>query len=57
MTKADGRYRLPYSRDKGLAVLFLIFCAGRKLLRVTGRDKLIHVFFGGRSNFVKEHCK
>ena len=33
-----------------LAVLFLIFCAMRELIRVIGRDKFIHMFFGGHSN-------
>jgi hypothetical protein len=33
-----------------LAVLFLIFCALRELIRVIGRDKFIHMFFGGQSN-------
>jgi hypothetical protein len=40
-----------------LAVLFLIFCAMRELIRVIGRDKFIHMFFGGRSNFLKEDSK
>ncbi|MGD0279511.1 MAG: hypothetical protein ABSC11_09415 [Smithella sp.] len=33
-----------------LAVLFLIFCAMRELIRVLGRDKFILMFFGGHSN-------
>ncbi|MHB8770992.1 MAG: hypothetical protein ACYC7J_08350 [Syntrophales bacterium] len=33
-----------------LAVLFLIFCAMRELIRVIGRDKFIHLFFGARIN-------
>jgi len=33
-----------------LAVLFLIFCAMRELIRVIGRDKVIKMFFGGRIN-------
>ncbi len=33
-----------------LAVLFLIFCALRELIRVIGRDKSIRMFFGGLSN-------
>jgi len=33
-----------------LAVLFLIFCAMRELIGVIGKDKFIHLFFGGRSN-------
>ncbi len=37
-----------------LAVLFLMFCAMRELIRVIGRDKFIHLFFGGRINVVKE---
>jgi hypothetical protein len=40
-----------------LAVLFLIFCAMRELIRVIGKDKVIHIFFGGRSNFLKEDSK
>jgi len=33
-----------------LAVLFLIFCAMRELIRVLGPDKFIHMFFGGQNN-------
>lgn len=33
-----------------LAVLFFIYCAMRELVRVIGRDKVIHMFFVGRSN-------
>jgi hypothetical protein len=33
-----------------LAVLFLIFCAMRELIRVIGRDKVIQMFFVGRIN-------
>ena len=33
-----------------LAVLFLIFCAMRGLIRVIGRDKVIKIFFGSRIN-------
>jgi hypothetical protein len=33
-----------------LAVLFLIFCAMRELIRVIGKDKFIHMFFGGHIN-------
>ncbi len=33
-----------------LAVLFLIFCAMRELIRVIGRDKVIQMFFGSRGN-------
>jgi len=33
-----------------LAVLFLIFCFMRELIRVIGRDKFIHMFFGGHVN-------
>ena len=33
-----------------LAVLFLIFCAMREMIRVIGRDKFIHMFFGGHGN-------
>lgn len=33
-----------------LVVLFLIFCAMRELIRVIGKDKFIHMFFGGQSN-------
>jgi hypothetical protein len=29
-----------------LTVLFLIYCAMRELIRVVGRDKFIHMFFG-----------
>ena len=32
-----------------LVVLFLIFCAMRELIRVIGRDKCIHLFFGGKN--------
>lgn len=32
-----------------MVVLFLMFCAMRELIRVIGRDKFIHLFFGGRS--------
>jgi len=31
-----------------LAVLFFIYCAMRELVRVIGRDKVIHMFFAGR---------
>ena len=34
-----------------LAVLFLIFCALRELIRVIGRDKAIRIFFDDRNNF------
>jgi hypothetical protein len=37
-----------------LAVLFLMFCAMRELIRVIGRDKFIHLLFGGRINILKE---
>ena len=33
-----------------LAVLFLMFCTLRELIRVLGREKINHLFFGGRSN-------
>jgi hypothetical protein len=33
-----------------LAVLFLIFCAMRELIRVIGKDKVSHMFFSNRSN-------
>ena len=33
-----------------LAVLFLIFCAMRELIRVIGKDKVSHMFFSSRSN-------
>ena len=33
-----------------LAVLFFIYCAMRELVRVIGRDKVIHMFFTGRCN-------
>ncbi|MBI5594430.1 MAG: hypothetical protein HY881_28620 [Deltaproteobacteria bacterium] len=33
-----------------LAVLFFIYCAMRELVRVIGRDRVIHMFFVGRSN-------
>ena len=33
-----------------LVVLFLIFCAMRELIRVLGREKFIHLFFGGHSD-------
>ena len=32
-----------------LAVLFFIYCAMRELVRVIGRDKVIHMFFAGRN--------
>ncbi|MBI5594428.1 MAG: hypothetical protein HY881_28610 [Deltaproteobacteria bacterium] len=32
------------------AVLFFIYCAMRELVRVIGRDKVIRMFFVGRSN-------
>jgi hypothetical protein len=35
-------------------VLFVIFCAMRELIRVIGRDKFIHLFFGGRINKSEE---
>jgi hypothetical protein len=37
-----------------LVVLFVIFCAMRELIRVIGRDKFIHLFFGGRINKSEE---
>ncbi len=37
-----------------LVVLFLIFCAMRELIRVIGKDKFIHMFFGGQSKLVNE---
>jgi len=37
-----------------LAVLFLIFCAMRELIRVICKDKVIQMFFGGRINISKE---
>ncbi|WP_281171349.1 hypothetical protein [Desulfatirhabdium butyrativorans] len=33
-----------------LAVLFLIYCAMRELVRVIGRDKVIHMFFTSKCN-------
>ena len=40
-----------------LAVLFLMFCAMRELIRVLGKDKFIRLFFGGRSHIAKESSK
>jgi hypothetical protein len=31
-----------------LAVLFFVYCSLRELVRVIGRDKIIHIFFGYR---------
>jgi hypothetical protein len=36
-----------------LAVLFFAYCALRELIRVIGRDKVVHMFFGGRGDAVK----
>ena len=33
-----------------LAVLFFVYCGMREMIRVTGKDKVIHMFFGGPSN-------
>jgi hypothetical protein len=33
-----------------LAVLFMIYCAMRELVRVIGREKVIHMFFSSKSN-------
>jgi len=33
-----------------LAVLFLVYCAMRELVRAIGRDKVIYMFFGGRKD-------
>ena len=33
-----------------LAVLFFIYCAMRELVRAIGREKVIRMFFGGKSN-------
>lgn len=40
-----------------LAVLFLIFCAVRELVRVLGKEKFIHLFIGGPFNIAKEQSK
>jgi hypothetical protein len=33
-----------------LVVLFFVYCAMRELVRAIGRDKVIHMFFGGRKD-------
>lgn len=40
-----------------LVALFLIFCAMRELIRVLGKEKFIHMFFGGQGNMAKENSK
>ncbi len=40
-----------------LVVLFLIFCAMRELIRVLGKDKFIHMFFGRQGNMAKANSK
>lgn len=33
-----------------LTVLFFVYCALRELVRVIGRDKVVHLFFGGQND-------
>jgi len=35
-----------------LVVLFFIYCAMRELIHVIGRDKFIHMFFGGQTEVI-----
>ncbi len=36
-----------------LTVLFIIYCAMRELIRVVGRDKFVHMFFGRQAHTVE----
>jgi len=54
MTRSNGCYERKGFNLKErlwLAVLFLIFCAMRELIRIIGKDKFIHLFFGGRKQY------
>ena len=37
-----------------LAVLFFVYCGMREMIRVTGRDKVVRMFFGASGNTDKE---